>query len=807
MSDYHHIGRARAKVPVPQAPRSTLNTRTKSQFSILNDEHLQSRSSMLEPPQSERSYDPYRASRDRFVSSQDHRTSVTVHQRAASRHSRNASGGQSLRHPASLRVEALKKEQLRVSTVSSAASLRPSSVSARSRTGASHRSMSRSSLASSMFSSSPPVPIKPSAKHKRAVDFSHVRKSSTTSALDTTRSTTNVSTTPRKQQSRKHLTPDIRDPLSSPALYSESPIRSKKEAGNRTSVRRSHTNSQVIDTEARKVSVELEKYCEEVFNRSSGCSSHATSAATSHGPYDTPPSSFSNRGSSHSAHALTTPTNIKRPLPEAPSETPNTYAAREISETRNRLAARYAVDPGANSQTYTEVLAHLDALLKPPNQADAKRAVSLPEPKYSGYFSDLPAISEEDRHDDAKDSYGGAAEYVTHSMSDRRDRDAGVTIRLIEPSSPHRPAPLNIRKVSSATTATNAQTSQGDTVRSRYYDPVPQRKLGRVTTPTSPVQLNMFSSLDAVAGGLPTSSEQAPPRKRTWWKRNKTSNNGVEEVKEELDERTRSPLSTEFNRFFKQGRGAAGKNTLMSGALQSPTSPVFPGKRPGFLKFFKRSPKSHIDESYVQKREFNVDAENPIDLLTSRVAEEQEPSTPSTKTAFSNSDRGNLTTFRQTRRDHAIEDTSRADPRDMGVQQHWLARFLHIKPATRVTCFQTTRGRALGQIVRLLDNWRVHGIRDVLVDKAHNLIFGRLDAVNALGLKEVDFVIELFVILQQGRRKGLSIARWTQRKGAASSFRRVVQEVEARFESKNLLVKDKSARKEMEVLLAEVVTT
>lgn len=623
-------------------------------------------------------------------------------------------------------------------------------------------------------------------------------------------------TTPRKHQSRQYLTPDIRDPLSSPTIYAENTVKSKKETGNGIRARRSRTNNQVIDTEARKVSTELEKYCEEAFNRSSGSSSHRTSAATSHGPYDTPPSSVSNRASSQSAHALTTPTNFKRPLPEAPSETPNTYAAREISETRNRLAARYAVDPGANSQTYTEVLAHLDALLKPPSQAtDGKRAVSLPEPKYSGFFSDLPAISEEDRlqdDDNAKDSHGGAAEIPAYSTSHGRCRDAGVTIRLIEPSSPHRPAPLNIRKASSATTATTSQPPHGDTVRSRYYDPLPQHRLGRVTTPTSPVQLNMFSNLDTVAGRSPVSREHALPKKRTWWKRNKTSENAVAQPTtvrkgEDLDDCTRSPLAAEFDKTFRREAGPPGKHALMAGALQSPTSPVLPGKRPGFLKFFKRSPKSYIDEGYMTRREFNVDAGNPIDLLTSRVDEEQEPSTPSTKTAFSTSDRNNLTTFRQTRKDHAIEDTSRADPRDMGVQQHWLARFLHIKPVTRVTCFQTTRGRALGQVVRLLDNWRVHGIRDVQVDKAHNLIFGRLDTVNALGLKEVEFVIELFVVLQQGRRKGLSIARWTQRRGAASSFRRVVQEVEARFESKNLLVKDKSARKEMEVLLAEAVTS
>lgn len=240
----------------------------------------------------------------------------------------------------------------------------------------------------------------------------------------------------------------------------------------------------------------------------------------------------------------------------------------------------------------------------------------------------------------------------------------------------------------------------------------------------------------------------------------------------------------------------------MSGALPAQLSPTLPGKRPGFLKFFKRTPKSYVDHDYVSRRDHVFALTPSVAALSSNANDDGEPSTPSTKTGPSSSERSNLTS--RPRKEHAIEDAERADLRDVGMQRNWLARFLHIKPATRALCFQTTRGRALSQIARLLDNWRVHGIRDVAVDRTHNLILGRLDAVNALGLKAVEFVVEIFVVLQGGRRKGLSIARWTQRKGAASSFKRVVQEVEARLDSKGLLVKDKHTKKEMELLLAEV---
>lgn len=808
-SDYHHL-QGQAKRSWASSANAMPASRSKSQFSILNDEHLQSRNSILEPPLSERSYDPYRASGDPVVKDKDG-YSVTVH-RGASRHSPKQTTAQTLRHPPSLRVEALKKEQRRISTVSSSASLAHSRASLRSRGTTSRHSLSRASLASSNLPSSPPVIVRPSTKHKRPVNFSHLRKSSTASALDDTQST-NATLTPRKRVSGvKQSAPDIRDPLSSPTLYGNSPIKSKKEAQASSAAqarRHGHTNSQVINTEARKVSTELGRFCEEAFNRSSGSSSHRTSATASQTQYDTPPSSISNQGSTHSMHGQTTPAGPKRPLPDLPAETPNSYAARELAETRNRLAARYVADPSASSETYTEVLAHLDALLKRPlPSADSKRAVSLPEPKYSSFFSELPAISEEKHPEtdtkrtsrDAWDSHAGAAEHAGLARAEGPEKH-GPTIRMVEPSSPHRPAPLNIRKISSATTAT----LNGVTLRTPLDGAAARQKVSRVTTPTSPRQLDLFINR---FGGNPLSptDDPAPPKKRPWWRRNKTPDAAAEKPHslkswEDLDDRTRSPASAGFDGRAKRTSDPRTELQYMSGALAVQEPASLKGKRPGFLRFFKRSPKSYVDQDYSRTSKSN-ELTYGSKLTVSSDKVDFESSTPSTRTGFSGSDKTNPP-IREGRREHAIEDVERSDLSDLGIQQHWLSKFLHIKPATRVTCFQTTRGRTRGEAVRLLDNWRVHGIRDVVLDKERNRIFARLDTTNALGLKEVEFVIELFVVLYQGRKKGLSIARWTQRKGAASSFRRVVGEVEARLQAKGLLVNDKEMKKDMEAVLAD----
>jgi len=72
------------------------------------------------------------------------------------------------------------------------------------------------------------------------------------------------------------------------------------------------------------------------------------------------------------------------------------------------------------------------------------------------------------------------------------------------------------------------------------------------------------------------------------------------------------------------------------------------------------------------------------------------------------------------------------------------------------------------------------------------------------GLKEVSFVVEMYVMLERGRRANLSIARFTQRKGAASSFRRIIEAAETSLGQMDVLVKDEAMKKEMESVLVGV---
>ncbi len=66
-----------------------------------------------------------------------------------------------------------------------------------------------------------------------------------------------------------------------------------------------------------------------------------------------------------------------------------------------------------------------------------------------------------------------------------------------------------------------------------------------------------------------------------------------------------------------------------------------------------------------------------------------------------------------------------------------------------------------------------------------------------LRIKPVSFIIELFVVLEHGRRANLCLARLTQTRGAASSFRQVFDILEDVFKARLMLVDDEEKKLSM----------
>lgn len=158
---------------------------------------------------------------------------------------------------------------------------------------------------------------------------------------------------------------------------------------------------------------------------------------------------------------------------------------------------------------------------------------------------------------------------------------------------------------------------------------------------------------------------------------------------------------------------------------------------------------------------------------------------------------------------------SDSSSRNIEVKQNWLARLFRVKPATSHLCMEISRKRARQEVAILLREWRRYGIKGIQVDKQRNIVFARLGPQNCknplpapgsrqaltatidLKLKEVAFAAEVMTVIEHGKKQPLSIVRFTQERGAASSFEKVVETMRAIFEARNLVVSDKSKQKMM----------
>lgn len=488
-SDYQHSKPFMAPPPVPSDPPTRSTTRSKSDYSITNDEHLQSRHSYYTLPVSEASYDPFRASRTPITTNnlQSEYVNVTVHGRLNSRgsrqrHTSHASRGESLR------VEVLRNHSRKASVRSSKHSSASNSVRRSSATGkrSSRSSSSRISMTSSHLMNGSPLPVmRPSEIHRRGIQFSHLRKSSTGSQLVSVAEADGASRTPDHRTRALRRMGLATSPYSSPRLPtdSENIVRSKK---GRTinPMPRTRKYRDNLDLEARKVSVELGKACDDAFFRSSMGSTIRSSMEDQHIPFDTPPSSISRpypHGRGKDPFYVSDSVR-NRPLPPTPmgttrstllpSETPSTYTNRELTEMRDRLASKYARDGAGNQHYFNDVLMQLDKLMTPleddaPVQEDRRIVSAPPNCHYlpvSEEINGLHVIPEEGRFGDGdemnnRSEKGGRRSITEPPGRNRRSNKRGVdtTIRVVEPSPPPPPsptpkpwAPLNIRKTSTS---------------------------------------------------------------------------------------------------------------------------------------------------------------------------------------------------------------------------------------------------------------------------------------------------------------------------------------------------------------------
>ena len=138
-----------------------------------------------------------------------------------------------------------------------------------------------------------------------------------------------------------------------------------------------------------------------------------------------------------------------------------------------------------------------------------------------------------------------------------------------------------------------------------------------------------------------------------------------------------------------------------------------------------------------------------------------------------------------------------------GTAHNWLARFLHVKPARAVIPLTIPRDHGLKEIYSILRDWRRYGMREVIMDKSAGRITAIVDERNSLGVKPVTLMCEVFPVAMKGRAQGMAIAKFSQQKGAKSSFNQAMSAMKDVLKGRGVLVTKKSWAKEMRKCLAD----
>lgn len=745
-SDHHHQTRhsptARDMLQLP----SKSHKRSQSGYSILNDEHLYSKHSFYEPPSSELSYDPFRASKEPALPNHDLHQNITVH-RGLSSGSRKMRPATALGHRtgSSLRVQAL--TNTKHGSGMTRASSKRSALSQRS-AHARHSSVSRSSLASSYLPSSPPAFARPRSSARRGVSFSHLRRPS--AGTLNTPETVSVQCTPetRRYSTRDSAGSSLRSRR--PSTVSESPsVRplpkiAARPMVPRLRVRKPDSPSKYIQTEARKVSTELEKHMEEAFNRSSIGSSIRTSTTSDPrkdmSGYETPPTTFSNRDSG--ATASGTPNHgamhHNRPLPPVPTETPNTFLQRKLAETRAEIARRIE-ESGDSTEHFTEVLENLDRLMLPVLNV-AKRTCSAPtkSPEPLAPLHVIPEEAKEDRFETSRPNYRAFTDPARPTGHGRRVLTDDTTIRVVEQSPAHI-APLAIRKKSEAGRSTK---SEKPALAVLWPAPVrhtsaPQRQ--QAEPGTLAVRTNQVVPASTISEKVEKKETTLKKKKSSWFRRTPEERDRPQETQAKpasgrlqipeawqgLDDRIKhdlpksvSPVPEIIKNAIKQSEGSTTSEFPMRACGTTIGKSEGGGALKNFFNFFGKKSKEEKNKRSLELGGKSFPLFDPSREVYDRSSlTYYNPDNFSTSSILSGFDPENTG-----------DAPARSGPPDF--QMNWLSRFLHIKPASRALCFHVRRGKVRQELLNLLENWKRYGVRDVTFDKKTNVISARVDKNN-----------------------------------------------------------------------------
>ncbi|KAJ5110165.1 hypothetical protein N7532_002810 [Penicillium argentinense] len=765
-SDYHHISRPGGKVRRGRSQNGRNNPKRRSYLQSVKDIHPKI-SSIQEPNScaSIESYDPYRSPKNRGAVAEPQYAQITVHRTPPDVPEEDESSPVVKPPPSIAEVdEPEDNDSVDMDnsefTVLQKRKHKPNSMKSFQSTKVPHSSSRCPGLSTH------------STSYRRNVSFRHARNKS------------QGSTKPKRRKTAQNQNPQgdlkrspsaaslqmIADGVDVPQMPSSPPLPAQPTVVRPSGVRvrslgqaRRVRESDIIWREdTRKVSHELSQICEEAFNGSSVTTIRTASTGTG---YETPATPVSIASPDRTTHASA---KVVVDTPQSATREPGrSYSIQELTETRRKLV-EHSKGRSDNVPTYLSgVIGHLDRLIEEDQRSHGRydEASSPVQGHLTAEEQALPAITEE-----FASPVRGPSENIPKLRHKPRlpppgqRGDPRATIRMVPHSSlrsMEEVKPLMIRKkvggIEEVTldqgTQQNARNFSASSRQSRNacgLDPIDE-------TPASPER--------------PTGSYS---KKWSWFKHRSQAPEVALSLSPKDRQRQIIPSNGTVVHTPVDGPGSPTRQEAPPAPTRKTSMERFGGALLKKLMPKKSSKNLAQSETEKERPSSNDQPQNPHASLMCK-------GFPDPESSFEADD---------------LHNPAPSKRRSL-ANHNWFARVFQIKPASRVIALNTSKVKGRKEVYRMLREWRDYGMEDVRMDKSNSTVHGRVGEVNFLRLREVAFTAEFFTVLEHGQQANLSLVRFKQERGAASSFNKVVETVQSMLKSRDMVVEDPARAKKM----------
>ncbi|PWY90519.1 Pkinase-domain-containing protein [Aspergillus sclerotioniger CBS 115572] len=784
-SDYHHIS-APERVPNKRTSRVKTSSTKWSQFPAVRETGIRAKHN--EEPKScatVRSYDPFRSPQDKYAKEAKY-AQITVYRNGVVEKTKEGpfETVRSLKHAAKGEME---YEDLECPPISPFVVMRDKKIKVNSvRSFQSKTPLSGSRRA--LYGTSTPR----SASYKRNVCFHHTRNRSQGSMSVKMRVARAKARDLKIDSSESSLVSAFEDDPFSDAQESPSlPAQPTVVRGAAVTIKncpqmKKVRNSDIIwKDDARKVSHELSQICEEAFNGSSLSTNCTTSTRIGS---ETPATSVSMASPEASHQQLASHSLNHSSMDTTPTArlSPESYTAAELIETRRRFIEYSLQDESKNTRYLKPIIGHLDRLIE---QDELRRRERLEKPRHyassngsqfvqpsnempqsSGACDNAslePGIQNKGKY--KQDGQRVTSHSTVGNSSNRSSRDGKRTVRMVPQSSLQsidHTRDLHIRKNRTVLPGGIPEMSDADTAQlDSEQSAMLTRKFVSVNSRQSrgPCELD---PIEEIPGSPRRSGTRASETKKWSWFQNRSQASSDRATRASIDVQ---PIQRSSATVIRHEAG--------------PSEPM-PGGQPDNYSGNRKQSSNKTKGGFFRRlmaRRASKSSQN----------QDAEPDNPDTNPLL----RRPLETGRTS--DTEFADKPLPRPPRSARNQNWFARVFQIKPASRVVALNTSTTKARKFIHKNLREWKKWGMEEVYLDKDKRVIYGSVGEVNLLNLRPVEFSAEFCTYLEQGRQENLSLVRFKQERGAASSFHKVVDTLYLLMKGQQMLMEDPARAKEM----------